>query len=84
MAYTIIWLSHIGPFTAVTGKGFAVEALRTVLPYFCNERGHDRIVADVDPRNVASIGILKKFGFEITGRQEGTAELVAYGWIACI
>ncbi|KAL9610931.1 MAG: hypothetical protein Q9167_004409 [Letrouitia subvulpina] len=32
----------------------------------------DDIFADVDPRNNASIGILKKFGFVETGRKERT------------
>lgn len=38
-----------------------------------------RVIADVDPRNEGSIGILRKFGFEETGREKRTFE-THLGW----
>lgn len=43
------------------------------------KRGVERVLADVDPRNVGSIGILRRFGFEEVGREEGTFE-THLGW----
>lgn len=43
------------------------------------KRGLERVVADVDPRNSGSIGILRRFGFVETGREEGTFE-THLGW----
>ena len=39
----------------------------------------ERVVADVDPRNEACLGVLRKFGFEETGRAENTFE-THLGW----
>lgn len=43
------------------------------------KRGVQRVLADVDPRNGASIGILRRFGFEEVGREERTFE-THLGW----
>ena len=44
------------------------------------KRGVERVVADVDPRNEASVGILtRRFGFRETGRAERTFE-THLGW----
>jgi RimJ/RimL family protein N-acetyltransferase len=56
-------------------KGLVSEALAAVLPLFFEEPGIQKIVADVDPRNEASIGVLKKFGFVEAGRRERTLEV---------
>lgn len=56
-------------------KGFAREALCAIIPYLFNERKFESISADVDPRNDASTGILKKMGFEIERFQERTLEV---------
>lgn len=56
-------------------KGFMTEALGAVLPYFVNQLGLERITADVDPRNDASIELLMKFGFRIIGRRDKTFQI---------
>jgi [ribosomal protein S5]-alanine N-acetyltransferase len=54
------------------GRGFAGEALRAVLDRAFAVHGLGRIVADVDPRNVASLRLLASLGFEETGRRKRT------------
>jgi ribosomal-protein-alanine N-acetyltransferase len=56
-------------------KGFANEALTAIIPYLFDERKFESISADVDPRNDASTGILKKAGFEVERIQEKTLEI---------
>lgn len=51
------------------------EALSAVLPYFVNTLGYERITADVDPRNDASIELLMKFGFRVAGRRDKTFQI---------
>lgn len=51
------------------------EALGALLPYFINQLGLERITADVDPGNDASIELLMKFGFRIIGRRENTFQI---------
>ena len=60
------------------GKGYMAEALATVLPHIWKQ-GVRRIVADVDPRNEASLRSLKRFGFQEPGRAERTFE-THLGW----
>ncbi|KAM0800331.1 acyl-CoA N-acyltransferase [Usnea florida] len=43
------------------------------------EKGLERVIADVDPRNAGSIGVLRKCGFRETGRAVGTFE-THLGW----
>ena len=52
------------------GRGFAREALHAVLDRAFAVHGLGRIVADVDPRNVASLRLLASLGFEETGRRK--------------
>ena len=52
------------------GQGFAGEALRAVLDRAFAVHGLGRIVADVDPRNLASLRLLARLGFEETGRRK--------------
>ena len=54
------------------------EALEAVLPVFLHD--FEILVADVDPRNEASIAVLKKFGFVETGRRERTLQ-VGEEWV---
>ena len=54
------------------GKGYAHEAMTAVIAHLFIARGLDRIVADVDPRNAASIGLLLRLGFTETHRAKGT------------
>jgi len=56
-------------------QGLVSEALQAVIPYSFDEKGYERITADVDPRNDASIKILEKHGFVMTGRREKTFKI---------
>jgi RimJ/RimL family protein N-acetyltransferase len=56
-------------------KGLAKEALGAIVPYLFDERNFESISADVDPRNDASTGILKKVGFEVERFEEKTFEI---------
>ncbi len=49
------------------GQGYMSEAINTLLRYAFDELGLHRIEADVDPRNDASIRLLKKLGFQREG-----------------
>ena len=64
------------------GKGYAYEALQAVVDQYWlvnNQEGAEPIKADVDPRNEASLRLLKKLGFEVTGTAERTFE-THIGW----
>jgi RimJ/RimL family protein N-acetyltransferase len=54
------------------GQGLAAEALQAVIESAFESLPLDKIVADVDPRNAASLALLKKLGFHETGRGERT------------
>jgi RimJ/RimL family protein N-acetyltransferase len=54
------------------GQGLAREALEAVIPHIFATRPVDELIADVDPRNQASLGLLKRLGFRETGRAKGT------------
>ena len=45
------------------GRGFASEALAAFLPHVFARPDVDRLTADVDPRNLASLKLLDRFGF---------------------
>lgn len=45
-------------------KGYAIEACEAIVDYACKELYAKRIVAYCHPKNTASIGLLKKLGFE--------------------
>ena len=49
------------------GKGYIQEALRALLGYAFSELNIQRIEADVDPRNEASIRTLERLGFQKEG-----------------
>lgn len=52
------------------GKGYAYEAALAVVDYARNKMKLHKLVATVDPENVASIHILKKLGFHFLEQQE--------------
>ena len=49
------------------GRGYATEAARACVRYGFDELGLDKIVADVDPANIASVRVLEKCGFVPVG-----------------
>ena len=76
------WIGHAGMFAepeigfmldpAHHRKGYVSEALTVVLPLLFERSETDHLMADIDPRNAASAGILRKFGFQETHRAERT------------
>lgn len=54
------------------GQGFATEASRGFIDYAFSQTVASELTADVDPRNLASLGVLAKLGFVETGRAERT------------
>lgn len=54
------------------GKGYAGEALRAFLDQIFRRPGVEFLIADVDPRNAASLRLLTAHGFVETGRATGT------------
>ena len=61
------------------GRGFAQEALSFVLDRAFAIHGLPKVEADVDPRNEASLKLLRRLGFRETGREERTF-LVGEQW----
>ena len=57
------------------GQGIGTEAVTAVIEHGFKTTSLDRITADVDPRNAASIRLLSKLGFEETGRAKCTLQL---------
>jgi Acetyltransferases, including N-acetylases of ribosomal proteins len=54
------------------GSGYATEAAEAIIPKLFSDHPIEHLTADVDPRNSASLRLLHKLGFVITGRAEGT------------
>ena len=54
------------------GRGLAREALSAVVPRLFERFPIQAITADVDPRNLACLALLKGLGFEETGREART------------
>lgn len=54
------------------GRGLATEALRAVIAHIFARRDIPALQADVDPRNLASLALLKRLGFTVTGKAERT------------
>ena len=65
---------------AEQGKGFATEAVGAVIGALFNEAHLHRVVAGIDPRNVASRKVLDKLGFRYEGRSERSV-LVRGDWV---
>ena len=64
---------------ALWGQGLVAEALTPIITRAFALHGLERITADVDPRNTASIRLLEKLGFAETHRAEKTW-LIAGEW----
>lgn len=54
------------------GQGIGTEAARAFLDYAFATHPVEAIKADVDPRNAASLNLLQKLGFSVTGTAENT------------
>ena len=50
------------------GRGYATEAARACVRHGFETMGLEKIVADVDPANVASSRVLEKCGFALVGK----------------
>ena len=46
------------------GKGYAFEAASAVLQHVAEDLSIDRLIAIISPENAASIGLIRKLGFE--------------------
>jgi ribosomal-protein-alanine N-acetyltransferase len=55
-----------GPFR---GRGYATEAVETILAWARREHGITHFVASVGPGNAPSLAVIRKLGFEQTGTQ---------------
>jgi RimJ/RimL family protein N-acetyltransferase len=56
------------------GQGYAAEAMRAVIAHLFATHDMDRLVAEVDPRNAASLKLLAKLGFVETHREARTLQ----------
>jgi [ribosomal protein S5]-alanine N-acetyltransferase len=56
---------------AFTGRGYATEMGHTAITHARMEAGFSDIIGAVDEPNVASIRVLEKLGFEVTGHAPG-------------
>ncbi len=56
------------------GQGLGSEAVRAVMEH-AKEKGVEKILADVDPRNERSLSLLKKRGFVEIGRAQKTIQV---------
>lgn len=54
------------------GRGLATEALAAAVAHIFASHPIPAVETDVDPRNLRSLALLKKLGFEETGRAERT------------
>jgi len=57
------------------GRGLAREAVEAVIDRVFSSFPIEALTADVDPRNAASLALLKGLGFVETGRAKGTWQL---------
>ena len=49
------------------GMGFAREALSSIIDHIWETSDLLQIVAEADPRNLASVGLMTRLGFQVTG-----------------
>ena len=61
------------------GKGLAFEAMQAVIAHAFARHRLDHLRADVDPRNLASVGLLQRLGFALCGHAKNTF-CVAGAW----
>ncbi|KAF7964876.1 hypothetical protein HWV62_1955 [Athelia sp. TMB] len=64
---------------AYWGRGYAAEAVGALLAHMWQSTGVRAVTADVDLRNAASLALLRKFGFEVTGEERNSME-THIGW----
>jgi ribosomal-protein-alanine N-acetyltransferase len=57
------------------GHGYATEAVAAVVAHVFATHPIPEIIADVDPRNSASLALLARIGFRETGRAERTMQI---------
>ena len=57
---------------AYWGQGYATEASEAFIEHVFSVTDTPKLVADVDPRNTASLRVLNRLGFYETGRAERT------------
>ncbi len=62
------------------GKGLAYEAMVAVIAHTFDKHPVDHLMADVDPRNAASIKLLKRLGFVFSGHADNTF-CIAGEWV---
>lgn len=53
-------------------QGIVSEAMKAIIPYLFKVTDHAQLTADADPRNAASVGMLKALGFHETHRAKNT------------
>lgn len=53
-------------------QGIVSEALSVIIPHLWQVLDVPELTADVDPRNDASVGLLKSLGFKVTGTEKNT------------
>lgn len=56
-------------------KRYCTAAVRTVVNYFFSETDAEKIIAEANPRNMASIRVLEKAGFTQIGYKEKAVEI---------
>jgi len=57
------------------GKGYATEALKSIINYLFDELGKRRIVVSIDARNQPSIRLIERLGFHKKGLVKESSEL---------
>ncbi|WP_106744445.1 GNAT family N-acetyltransferase [Yoonia maritima] len=53
-------------------KGYVFEAMQAVTAYLFDTTDHSELIAEADPLNVASVGLLHRLGFTETHREKNT------------
>lgn len=53
-------------------QGVLTEAMEAIIPHLWRVTAHDHLMADADPNNAASCGLLRKLGFHETHRAKNT------------
>ena len=56
-------------------QGIVTEAMQAIIPYLFAQTDVCQLTADVDPRNAASVGLLRSLGFYETHRAERTYDI---------
>jgi [ribosomal protein S5]-alanine N-acetyltransferase len=62
------------------GKGLGFEAMQAVIAFAFANHSIDHLMADVDPRNAASVKLLTRLGFVLTGHADNTF-LIEGEWV---